>query len=222
MAEQSQEWVPRTWDELFPGRFLKHSHLNGKEVEVTIERIYNTEIDGKLAQVARVAPIPGVTQRDWGLNKTNGICLRALFGDTIKDWFGKRVTIHESKVEHGREKGKPCIRICACADIDADKAVVVDFHTKRIKPFTIRIRAGMRTGNTAQKRTDASEDAKRFASALRGAVMSLEELSDLAVEIETALGSESITRDEAKLLMSQITKREKELSQKEATDNVIT
>jgi hypothetical protein len=218
MAEQhAEEWTPRTWDELFPGRFLKHSHLNGREVEVTIERVYNTEIDGKLAQVARIAPINGVVQRDWGLNKTNGYCLRAMFGETIRDWFGKRVTLHESKVEHGREKGKPCIRICSSADIEKEAVVVIDFHTKRIKPFTIRIRPGMHAKQPAKEQASASPKAKELAQRFREAG-DPQELHALALDVEACVLGGHITREESKALMGSIMKRSKEIAEKESAD----
>ncbi len=215
MAER--EWEPRSWEELFPGRFLKHSHV-GAGTEVTIERVYNTTVDDKLAQVARIAPVQGIEQQDWGLNKTNGLCLRAMFGDTIRDWFGKRVYLHESTVEHGREKGKPCIRIAASRDIPSDVKAVIDFHTKRIKPFTITIKA-IAQAKTANK-VEATPAAKAFSSQVKGAT-SLEALTELALSIEEYLDQNKITRDEAKSLMDGINARSKTMAEKKET-NVIT
>lgn len=217
MAErQADEWTPSTWDELFPGRFLKHSHLGKQGVQVTIERIYNTTIDDKLAQVARIAPINGIEQRDWGLNKTNGLCLRAMFGDTIRDWFGKRVVVHASVVEHGREKGKPCIRVCASPDIPADVTVVIDFHTKRIKPFTIKIRS---LAKRQPAKPESSERAREL-SALCRAATDMATLTELSVEVDTDIGQGSITSEEGSALLDYIVKQGKTLAEKAAT-NVI-
>lgn len=219
MAQDKEErWEPKSWDDLFPGRFLKSAFLGGREVEVQIERVYNTKVDGELAQVVRIHQVAGIDQQDWGLNKTNGLCLRALFGDTIRDWFGKRVVIYEGRVEHGREKGKPCIRICASPEIEKELAVVIDFHTKRIKPFTIRIRPGGAGGKSAPQA--ASPDARLFAKALRDGIATTAELKHFALQIETALDQERITRDESKALMAHVTKLEKELTEKESA-NVI-
>jgi len=140
MAKQTPEWEPSNWDELFPGRFLKASHLMGKTVEVFIERIYATTIDDKSAAIARISPVKGIAQQDWGLNKTNGLLLKALFGVEMRDWRERRVFLHEARVEHGREKGKPCLRVCGSPDIDKPLEVVIDFHTKRIPPFVLVIR----------------------------------------------------------------------------------
>ena len=148
-----------------------------------------------------------------------------MFGEAVKrDWTGKRVTIKASVVEHGREKGKPCIRICASADIPADQTVVIDFHTKRIKPFTIRIRSGMHTPaakSTAPARGDgASAKAKELATMVRAAVMA-SELGSVVDAIEECLVEDEITKDEGSQLMSAIEKKSQSLSEKAAT-NVIT
>lgn len=136
-----EQWEPSNWDELFPGRFLKCGHLGGREVELRIARIYGEMIDEKPASVFRIDPVPGVKQVDFGLNKTNGLCLKQMFGPMMADWRGKRFVVHESKVEHGREKGRPTIRICASPDIPRDVTCVIDFHTKMIRPFTILVRS---------------------------------------------------------------------------------
>lgn len=210
MAEkQEQQWEPSTWDELFPGRFLKHSHLSEIGTQVTIERVYNTLVDGELAQVARIAPVKGIEQVDWGLNKTNGLCLRAMFGDSIKSWWGKRVVIRSSLVEHGREKGKPCIRVCASPDIPADLTVVIDFKTKKIKPFTIRVRS---TQAQAQK-ADASPEARALSVKYKQSE-NLVQLNELAIEIESALEENTITRDEGKELLTRVEAKAKALVDK--------
>lgn len=219
-AEQEERWEPRTWDELFPGRFLKSSHFNGKELEIRIVRIYNTTIDGELAQVAVFEKVPGITQVEWGLNKTNGLCMKALFGETIRDWFGKRVVLYEGRVEHGREKGKPCIRICACPDVEKDVAVVVDFHTKRIKPFTIRVRAGGPKGAQGQRQAASATDmAKRLAERLRQSD-NADQYLQLGLDIEAAVTAGEITREESKALMASVVKRSTELAERESA-NVI-
>lgn len=161
-----EQWEPGNWDELFPGRFLKCGHLSG-ETEIRIVRIYVEVIDGKPSAVFAFSPVDGTTQQDFGLNKTNGICMRAMFGDSMRDWQGKRIVVKPSKVEHGREKGKPCIRICGSPDIATDLDVVVDFHTKRIKPFVIKVRA---TGQRAPAQEQPSERANELAQIMAGSV----------------------------------------------------
>lgn len=224
MDKQAEEWEPSHWDELFPGRFLKNAHLCGREVEIRINRVYNTVIDDKLAQVAAIEPVDGIKQRDFGLNKTNGLCLRAMFGDTIKDWWGKRVLIKPSVVEHGREKGKPCIRVCGSPDIAEDRKVVIDFHTKRIKPFVITVRSTAKSAPAQAQakppstKAAASPDAVRLSAEYRAATTAAA-LNDVAMDVEEALAKDSITKDEATQLMGGITKKEAALKE---SSNVIT
>lgn len=216
--KEGDEWSPRTWDELFPGKYLKHSHLNPQGTALTFERVVNRIVDGELAQVVKFSPVPGIAQVDWGLNKTNGLCLRAMFGDDIPAWAGKSVVVKPAVVEHGREKGKPCIRICASSDIEADIPVVIDFKTKRIKPFVIRVRA-IKGKATAKPKQDASAEAVELAGRFRAAA-TIEDLTAVALDVETALEHESITRDESRILMEQIEKQGKALAEKAAA-NVI-
>jgi len=210
----AEEWEPGTWDELFPGRFLKHTHLGTKEVELRIERIYNTLIDGELAQVAKFAPVQGITQSDWGLNKTNGLCLRALFGDEIKrDWPGKRVLVKSSVVEHGREKGKPCIRVCGSPDIPADLSVVIDFKTKRIKPFVIKVRSNARE----HPKSEYSDRARELSKLCRGAGTA-SEIVALVAEIDSDMSNEFITKEEGSMLLLLAQKLGSALAEKNVSD----
>lgn len=218
--DRAEEWEPSHWDELFPGRFLKNTHLGGREVQLTIDRVYTTTIDDKFAQVVRFSPVEGIDQLEWGLNKTNGLCLKAMFGAAVKaDWTGKRVVVKASVVEHGREKGKPCIRVCASPDIPEDLKVVIDFKTKRIKPFVIQVRAAGKPAPSNKMRPPASPEATRLAAAYRAAG-TLEELNDIAIDVEEALGKNAITKEESSALMGGITKKESAL--KEQSTNVIT
>lgn len=220
MAElkEKDEWEPSTWDELFPGVYLKQSHLSSRGTQITIERIFNRVVDGKIAQVVKFAAVQGIDQRDWGLNKTNGLCLRDMFGDDIKSWFGKRVVLQPSVVEHGREKGKPCIRICASPDIASDLSVVIDFHTKRIKPFTIKVRA-LTEGKTAPRsQVSATVRARELSSLLRSDP-TITQLNQIALDTEASLEADAITRDEAKELMKAIETKSQAIKAKAEKDS---
>ncbi len=139
--KETPEWEPDNYDRLFPGVFLKCGHLGGKPTELLVERVFVKMIDEKPAAIIQYAPVPGITQVRLGLNKTNGLCLKQMFGPLMADWKGKRFVVHQSAVEHGRERGKPCIRVCASPDIPRDVTCVIDFHTKMIKPFTMLVRS---------------------------------------------------------------------------------
>jgi hypothetical protein len=60
--------------------------------------------------------------------KTNGLCLKAMFGDKLADWVGKRVTLFPSTWN-----GEPAIRVWGSPDIEKD--INVSIQLPRRKPI---------------------------------------------------------------------------------------
>jgi hypothetical protein len=67
------------------------------------------------------------------LCKTNGICLREMFGVQLAEWVGKRVTIFPDTWN-----GEPAIRVWGSPDIAADRDVQITLP--RRKPFKKTLR----------------------------------------------------------------------------------
>lgn len=83
------------YDQLFPGRFMKSGEFQGKDVTLKIATIRTEELpDEKGKDGKRVRGIIGFhgTKKELVLNRTNGECLKALFGRDTDNWIGKRVT----------------------------------------------------------------------------------------------------------------------------------
>lgn len=81
------------------------------------------------------------------LNTTNTKTLIAMFGQTIKNWKGKSLTIYS---EPGCFQGKdPGIRIYGSPDLDQD--ITVTIRLPRKKPTTKTL---YKTGRKAQEQTD--------------------------------------------------------------------
>ena len=59
-------------------------------------------------------------------NKTNGLCLKAMFGRNVQDWIGKRVALFQ-----GEWKGEPAVRIYGSPDITADITVEIKLPKRR-------------------------------------------------------------------------------------------
>ncbi len=131
---------PLNWDELYQGRFLKASDLKGKKVTLTISAVdlEKLESDGK-------EKIKGVvsfekTDKNLALNKTNGLCLKAMFDRAVQSWVGKRITLYEDTFFDPKTKRKePCIRIWGSPDIAEEMAV--EIHLPRKKPFVMTMHA---------------------------------------------------------------------------------
>lgn len=120
---------PVNFDQLYPGRFLKAGEFNGKKVTLTIRDADLEDLvgeDGKPKAKAIIAFRE--TEKQLVACKTNGICLKAMFGAQIAEWIGKRVTLFPDTWN-----GEPCIRIWGSPDIEADLDVMVTLPRRR--PF---------------------------------------------------------------------------------------
>jgi hypothetical protein len=124
---------PKSFDDLYPSRFLKATAFNGKKVTLTISGCRREELeaeDGKREVKAIVAFRE--TERELVACKTNGICLRDMFGNSLAGWVGKRVILFP-----GEWNGEPAIRVWGSPDIKAPFDVVVKLA--RRKPKTWRM-----------------------------------------------------------------------------------
>lgn len=120
---------PVDYDELYPGRFIKAGELKGKKVTLTIDTV---ELEGLVGDDGKEKPkaIVGFreTEKKLVTCKTNGLCMREMFGRHLPDWIGKRVTIFPDTWN-----GEPCIRIWGSPDIERDIKVTVTLPRRR--PF---------------------------------------------------------------------------------------
>lgn len=120
---------PSVYDELYPGRFIKAGELLGKKVTLTIEDVDLEELEGDDRKKQAKAIISfRETQKKLVACKTNGLCLREMFGRQLHDWIGKRITLFEDSWN-----GEPCTRIWGSPDIEADKDVELSLPRRR--PF---------------------------------------------------------------------------------------
>jgi len=91
----------------FPGNFLKAADLNGRRVQVIIERVEMEDIGGDQK------PVVHFKGKDRGLvlNKTNSNAIWGLTGtDETDEWTGTALTLFPSKTDF-QGKRVDCIRI---------------------------------------------------------------------------------------------------------------
>lgn len=123
---------PVDWDELYEGRFIKAGDLKGRNVTLTIASVDLETLEGdKGPQKKGVVAFEG-TEKQFALNKTNGICLKEMFGKKVQGWVGKRVTLMPSTWN-----GDDCIRIYGSPDLGEDKEITVSLPRKRPIPMTM-------------------------------------------------------------------------------------
>ena len=158
---------PVDWDELYPGRFLKSGDFKGKQVTLTISEVKIEELVGdKGPQIKGVISFDK-TEKQFALNKTNGLCLKAMFGRKVQEWVGKRVTLFPSQWN-----GESCIRVFGSPDIDGDVEIPITLPRRR--PFNMtmhKVTAGQQRkahSNGGESETD-SDLAARVESMLREA-----------------------------------------------------
>jgi len=130
MEQQKRAYAkPVDFDQLYPGRFIKAGELLGKKVTVTISDVELEDLMGEDGS-NKVKAIVSFKESEKKLVscKTNGICIKAMFGPKIPEWIGKRVTIFPDTWN-----GEPCIRIWGSPDIE--KQFDVEITLPRRRPF---------------------------------------------------------------------------------------
>src|SRR5882724_2175121 len=120
---------PTVYDQLYPGRFIKAGELLGKKVTLTMTDIELEDLQGDDG-VKKVKCIVSFKETDKKLVacKTNGFCIKEMFGPQLTAWVGKRVTLFEDVWN-----GEPCTRIWGSPDITEDLEVTVALPRRR--PF---------------------------------------------------------------------------------------
>jgi hypothetical protein len=123
--------LPDTYSELYPGRFLKADLLKGKKVTLTIKNVDIEELIGENNKAAAKV-IVSFAERplELVLPKTNGECLRRMFGNNPHQWVGKRVTLFPSTTKFGRDT-VDCIRIWGSPDLTEDMPITVPQGRKK-------------------------------------------------------------------------------------------
>jgi hypothetical protein len=131
MAESAKVFAkPVDWDELYPGRFLKAGEFKGKKPTMTITAVQLDELEGNTGKKVKGVISFDRTTKQLPLNKTNGICLKAMFGRKVQDWVGHKITLFA-----GTWNGEECIRIWGSPELTADQEVEVALPRKR--PFNM-------------------------------------------------------------------------------------
>lgn len=146
---------PVDWDELYPGRFIKAGDFKGKNVTLKILAVRVEELVGDKGPQMKGVISFEKTEKQWALNKTNGLCLKAMFGRMVQDWVGRRVTLFASMWD-----GEQCIRVFGSPDLREDMTVQVALPRKR--PFEMTMhKTGPSPAAPPLHHESASSDASR-------------------------------------------------------------
>lgn len=148
---------PVDWDELYPGRFIKASDLKGKKVTLAISRVRVEELIGdKGPQMKGIINFDG-KDKALALNKTNGLCLKSMFGRKVQEWVGHKVTLFASTWD-----GDECIRIWGSPEVKEDMQVTIALPRKRPFDMTMHaVQTGPKPVESAQSPPADDDDTTR-------------------------------------------------------------
>lgn len=125
------------YDQLYPGRFLKAGEFQGRAWTMQIEEIRLEELEGEKGKRERGILMFKGAKKGLVLNRTNGECLKAMWGRATRDWIGKRVTLYPTNVPFGKEM-KLAIRVAGSPDIPADISFELKLPKKKGQVVTLR------------------------------------------------------------------------------------
>jgi hypothetical protein len=134
--------LPDTWSELFPNRFLHADLLKGRKVTLTIKNLDMEVMESDKGKKSAVVAYFVERPLQLGTNKTNGFCLKRMFGNNPRGWIGKRITIFPTQTKFGHDV-VDCIRIWGSPDIPSDmKFTVPQGRKKPIEMTMHKVNAG--------------------------------------------------------------------------------
>lgn len=146
---------PTSFDELYPGRFIKAGELRGKKVTVTISDVDVEELVGDAGEKKLKAIISfKESEKKLVACKTNGICIKAMFGSKVSDWIGHKIVIFPDQWN-----GEPCVRVWGSPDIERDLDVEVSLPRRRPFKKTMHRTAPGQRGGGAPSRDPSEQDA---------------------------------------------------------------
>jgi hypothetical protein len=146
--------LPDTYSELYPGRFLKSDMLKGKKVTLTIKNINIEDLVGDKNKAEPKVIISFVERPlEYVCPKTNGFCMKRMFGNNPHDWIGKRVTWFGTTCKFGRED-VDCLRIWGSPDISEDMPITIPQGRKKALEMTMHRMVPKTNGAAPQEQLD--------------------------------------------------------------------
>jgi hypothetical protein len=137
------------YDELYPNRFLKSGLFKGKDATLTITSVALEELKDKRGQKTKVVVTFKETKKAMVLNKTNGECVKGMFGRKTDGWIGKRVTFYPANIQ-AFGKQDTGIRVRGSPDIAGDMNITCRIGTDDV-PATMKRTGAAKPGGHQAK-----------------------------------------------------------------------
>lgn len=123
------------FDALFPHRFLKAGKFAGRDVTLTITDVFTEVMDGRKGPEKKAIIAFKERPQQLILNKTNGECIKAMFGRETDAWKGKRVTF--MPIEFHFEGNDLAIRVRGSPDIPGPITFTLKLPRKKDRDVTL-------------------------------------------------------------------------------------
>lgn len=142
------------FDLLYPKRFMKAGMFGGRDVTLTISKVFKEEILGdkgpKMTAILSFAERP----QQLTLNVTNGTCLKEMFGRETDLWVGKRVTFFP--LAYKSDYGELAIRVRGSPDLQAPVTFTLRLSRKKPRELTMLVTKAGAAKPAPQPRPDDS------------------------------------------------------------------
>jgi hypothetical protein len=129
------------FDLLYPKRFLKAGMFGGRDVTLTIAKVFKEVLEGDKGPKNEAILSFVERPQQLTLNKTNGHCLKAMFGRETDAWIGKRITLYP--LEYKTEFSDLAIRVRGSPDLQSSVTFTLKLPKKKPREITLVVtRAG--------------------------------------------------------------------------------
>lgn len=146
------------FDELFPNRFLKAGEFKGRDITLKIKSVKVEVLEGDKGKETKGIIEFEKTPKQLVLNKTNGLCLRAMFGRDTAAWVGKCVTFYPAKIDFGDTD--IAIRVRGSPDIAKDMDAEIKLARKKARTVKMLKTGGQKAPAQGQQKAAASPPAQ--------------------------------------------------------------
>jgi hypothetical protein len=132
--------IPTSYDELFPGRFLRANECTARPT-YTIKSVVIETLPTEKGEKDTGIVMFRETTKGLVLNKTNGQCLRHMFGRVLTEWVGRRIVLMcDDNVQLGRERVSG-VRIYGSPDIEGDTQCEIKHPKKKARVHPLKCTA---------------------------------------------------------------------------------
>jgi hypothetical protein len=123
------------FDTMFPNRFMKAGRFAGRDVTLTVAGVMLEMMDGKKGPEQKAILSFKERPQQLVLNKTNALCIKAMFGRETNEWIGRRVTF--MPVEFHFEGNDLAIRVRGSPDLSGPLTFTLKLPRKKDREVTL-------------------------------------------------------------------------------------